>query len=250
MQKRKTFPLLFISLLFSTAFSQPISVIPQPASIIYSKPAGFFTITPKTQLIVHGTGQENSITFLRDYIRQYYGLNLLLWMDSPVNNSINLNYERMDHPIPGAYTVQVNKDGIWLNGDNETGVFYAVQTLLQLLPTDKTQPAKIPYMTIKDYPRFEYRGLHLDVGRHFFPVEFIKRYIDYIAYHKMNYFHWHLTEDQGWRIEIKKYPRLTEVGAYRNGTIIGRYPGKGNDNIRYGGFYTQEQIKDVVAYAD
>jgi hexosaminidase len=87
------------------------------------------------------------------------------------------------------------------------------------------------------------------VGRHFFPVDFIKKYIDYIALHKMNYFHWHLTEDQGWRIEIKKYPRLTEVGAYRDGTIIGHFPGKGNDSIRYGGFYTQEEIKEVVAYA-
>jgi hexosaminidase len=89
----------------------------------------------------------------------------------------------------------------------------------------------------------------LDVARHFFEVEFVKKYIDFIALHKMNTFHWHLTDDQGWRIEIKKYPRLTEVGAYRNGTIIGRYPGTGNDNIHYGGYYTQEQIKEVVAYA-
>ncbi len=89
----------------------------------------------------------------------------------------------------------------------------------------------------------------LDVGRHFFPIPFVKKYIDYIALHKMNYFHWHLTEDQGWRIEIKKYPKLTEVGGYRNGTIVGRYPGKSNDNIRYGGFYTQEEVKEIVAYA-
>ena len=89
----------------------------------------------------------------------------------------------------------------------------------------------------------------LDVARHFFDIEFVKKYIDFIALHKMNTFHWHLTDDQGWRIEIKKYPKLTEIGAYRNGTIIGRYPGTGNDNIHYGGFYTQEQIKEVVAYA-
>ena len=91
--------------------------------------------------------------------------------------------------------------------------------------------------------------MHLDVGRHFFPPEFIKKYIDYLAYHKFNTFHWHLTEDQGWRIEIKKYPLLTSVGGFRNGTIIGRYPGKSNDSLRYGGFYTQEQIKDIVKYA-
>ena len=102
---------------------------------------------------------------------------------------------------------------------------------------------------IYDQPRFQYRGLHLDVGRHFFPVSFIKQYIDWLAYHKLNRFHWHLTEDQGWRIEIKKYPELTRVGAWRNGTIVGRYPGQSNTQQRYGGFYTQEEIKEVVNYA-
>ena len=164
----------FLSLLFafniSLVLSQTVNIIPQPVNIAYSKPAGFFTITANTQFVVHGTGQENSIFFLRDYMKEYYGLNLMLWKDSPIVNTINLNFERMDHPIPGAYTIEVNKDGIWLNGDNENGVFYAVQTLLQLLPTDKTQPAKIPYMKIKDYPRFEYRGLHLDVADIFFQL--------------------------------------------------------------------------------
>ena len=107
----------------------------------------------------------------------------------------------------------------------------------------------IPNCTIIDYPRFAYRGMHLDVCRHFFPVSFIKKYIDYLATYKYNVFHWHLTEDQGWRIEIKKYPLLTTIGANRNGTLIGRYPGKGNDNKPYGGSYTQEEIREVVAYA-
>src|SRR4029079_10722797 len=115
----------------------------------------------------------------------------------------------------------------------------------------KTQNSKlnIPFVSIQDYPRFDYRGMHLDVGRHFFPVSFVKKYIDYLALHKMNYFHWHLTEDQGWRIEIKKYPNLTKVGAWRNGAIIGRYPGKVRDNKFDGGVYTQEQVKDIVKYA-
>lgn len=91
--------------------------------------------------------------------------------------------------------------------------------------------------------------MHLDVARHFFPVSFVKKYIDILAMHKMNTFHWHLTEDQGWRIEIKKYPRLTEIGAYRNGTIVGHYPGSENDNERYGGFYSQEEVKEIVKYA-
>src|SRR5690606_38977410 len=98
--------------------------------------------------------------------------------------------------------------------------------------------------------QYEYRGLHLDVARHYFDLDFIKKYIDLLAYHKFSKFHWHLTDDQGWRIEIKKYPRLTDTGAYRNGTIIGRYPGSGNTNTRYGGYYTQEQVKEVIAYAE
>src|SRR6202008_3064115 len=154
---------------FSSSIAQSITVIPQPVAVVYAKPAGSFTITASTQFVIHGPGQENSIDFLRDYLKEYYGLNLMLAKEKPMTNTINLNYERMDHPIPGAYTIEVNKDGIWLNGDNENGLFYAVQTLLQLLPTDKDQPAKIPFMKITDYPRFEYRGLHLDVGRHFFP---------------------------------------------------------------------------------
>ena len=103
--------------------------------------------------------------------------------------------------------------------------------------------------TINDEPRFAYRGMSLDIARHFQPVEFIKKYIDMLALHNVNRFHWHLTDDQGWRIEIKKYPKLTSVGAYRNGTITGRFPGTGNDNIRHGGFYTQDEIKEIVAYA-
>src|SRR5690606_39267331 len=103
---------------------------------------------------------------------------------------------------------------------------------------------------IHDFPRFAYRGLHLDVSRHFFPVSFIKKYIDYIALHKMNVFHWHLTDDQGWRIEIKKHPRLTEVGAWRNGTLVGYRGGDKTDGVRYGGFYTQKEIKEVIEYAE
>ncbi len=139
--------------------------------------------------------------------------------------------------------------GIYIGGDNEEGVFYAVQTLIQLLPVERQQALDVPYLEINDEPRFGYRGMHLDAARHFMPVDFIKKYIDYLALHKLNTFHWHLTDDQGWRLEIKKYPKLTEVGAWRNGSLVGRYPGNGNDNEHYGGYYTQEQVKDIVAYA-
>ena len=154
-----------------------------------------------------------------------------------------------------GYTLSVAYDEIIVTGKNAKGVFYGIQTLRQLMPagieTEKNSVAEIsiPAVKISDSPRFVYRGMHLDVARHFFPVDFVKKYIDLIAMHKMNTFHWHLTEDQGWRIEIKKYPKLTEVGAWRNGTIIGHHPGTGNDEKKYGGFYTQEEIKDIVKYA-
>ncbi len=109
----------------------------------------------------------------------------------------------------------------------------------------------MPAVSISDYPRFEYRGMHLDVARHFFPVDFVKRYIDLLTLYKMNRFHWHLTEDQGWRIEIKKYPKLTEIGGFRSETLIGHYSNQPHqfDGQRYGGFYTQDEIRDIVAYA-
>jgi hexosaminidase len=226
-----------------------VSIIPQPAEVTMPKIAGKFAITQNTPIVLDGSGLENSANFLNDYLQQVYGFKLKVQNKPSELPAIHLNFERLDHPIPGAYTLEVKQLGVFISGDNETGAFYGVQSLLQLLPVEKSSRLSIPFVSINDYPRFGYRGMHLDVGRHFFPVEFVKRYIDYIALHKMNYFHWHLTEDQGWRIEIKKYPKLTSVGAWRPSTIIGHNPGIGNDSIRHGGFYTQEQVKEVVAYA-
>ncbi|MDZ7689916.1 MAG: beta-N-acetylhexosaminidase [Balneolaceae bacterium] len=158
-----------------------------------------------------------------------------------------------------AYDLSVDQDGVTITAPTIQGVFYGVQTLRQLLPpeiehTDPTlvpQSVKwtVPYVKIQDYPRFSYRGMHLDVARHFFPVEFVKQYIDLLAMYKMNRFHWHLTEDQGWRIEIEKYPRLTEIGACRDSTLVGHYGSGIWDGERYGGFYTQDEIREVVEYA-
>src|SRR5437762_3638040 len=253
--------LLAISLI-TMSISGQINIIPQPASIKQPKIALKFSITPATQIVLEGSNLETVASYLSDYFDQFYHFKLKVVKNATGNNSIFLNYERMDNPIIGAYSMTVDNKGVYITGDNETGVFYGVQTLIQLLPVDsagsqitnqKSQitnlKLQIPYLSIKDYPRFEYRGMHLDCGRHFFPVSFIKKYIDYLALHKMNYFHWHLTEDQGWRIEIKKYPNLTKIGGWRNGTIIGRYPGTGSDNTPHGGFYTQEQIKEIVKYA-
>lgn len=154
-----------------------------------------------------------------------------------------------------AYRLTVTPKTINIDYATPIGAFYGVQSLYQLLPPAvygqtlaKGENWKVPCVAIDDAPRFPYRGLHLDVGRHFMPVEFIKQYIDALAMHKMNTFHWHLTEDQGWRIEIKKYPKLTEIGSVRNETVIGRNSGK-YDGVEHKGFYTQEEAKEIVAYA-
>ncbi|HYG49371.1 MAG TPA: family 20 glycosylhydrolase, partial [Flavobacteriales bacterium] len=156
---------------------------------------------------------------------------------------------------PGSYRLRVSKNGIRLTASTPEGIFNGVQTLLQLIPMGrnglfKTRgPFKLPCVEITDEPRFEWRGMHLDVCRHFFDKQFIKKYIDYLAMHKMNVFHWHLTEDQGWRIEIKKYPELTRVGAWRNGSMVGPYNDHNTDTVLYGGYYSQKDIREIVKYA-
>jgi len=223
-----------------------VNIVPMPAEVKMG--SGTFTLNKNTALLLEGSGLEKSAVVLNEYLQKQFGFTLKVKKQAAISNSIRLNYQRMDNGIAGAYHLTVDKNGVYIAGDNEAGVFYGIQSLLQLIPFTKNKLA-IPQLTINDYPRFAYRGMHLDVGRHFFPVSFVKRYIDYLAAYKYNTFHWHLTEDQGWRIEIKKYPALTKVGAWRNGSIIGRYPGKGSDNKFYGGFYTQQQIKEVVQYA-
>ena len=160
-----------------------------------------------------------------------------------------------------GYELTVTREGIFLRAADAAGLFYGAQTLRQLVPAAVERGGRdpggvdavwtIPAVHIEDAPRFGYRGLHLDVARHFFPVTFIKRYLDLMALYKFNRFHWHLTEDQGWRIEIQQYPRLTEVGAWRDGTLNGHYRNEPHqfDGVRYGGYYTQDEIREVVAYA-
>jgi hexosaminidase len=159
-----------------------------------------------------------------------------------------------------GYRLLVEPDRIVLTAPMAAGLFYGIQTLRQLFPPEIFREAvvgstrwTVPAVTIEDYPRFPWRGAHLDVTRHFMPREFVKKYIDLLALHKMNRFHWHLTDDQGWRIEIKKYPRLTEVGAWRKETLVGRWVADPDrrvyDGERHGGFYSQEDIREIVAYA-
>ncbi|HRH71226.1 MAG TPA: family 20 glycosylhydrolase [Flavobacteriales bacterium] len=162
---------------------------------------------------------------------------------------ISLNLIQPDTVLPDEWhQVSVTPDGITINAIAEEGIYRGSRTLIQLLEQGRAS-GTLPCLTITDWPRFPWRGMHLDACRHFWSVEFTKKYIDLLARYKMNSFHWHLTEDQGWRIEIKKYPKLTEVGAWRSGSQIGPYSRREYDSIPYGGFYTQDEIRDVVAYA-
>lgn len=223
-----------------------VDIIPRPVELTTQQ--GSFVVNAKTRLVVKDPQAQASANFLNEFLQDVYGFKLTTSKVAGPN-AVSLTINKGISGTLGAYTFKSSKTGVEITGANAEGVFYGVQTLIQILPVEKSSVLSIPLVQVKDEPRFGYRGMHLDVGRHFFPVSYIKKYLDYIALHKMNYFHWHLTEDQGWRIEIKKYPKLTSVGAYRNGTIIGRFPGTGNDNRKYGGFYTQEEIKEVVSYA-
>ena len=239
---------LFSLLLFSAlTFAQEVKIIPQPVELTTN--VGSFVITPKTSLVVTSKIDDATASFLNMYLFDYYGFKLPI-VKKATKDFIKFNTLKNIKGLKAeGYSLKSNGNGVAIEGNSDIGTFYGMQTLIQLLPVEKSNSLKIAAVTVKDEPRFVYRGAMLDVARHFFPVSFVKKYIDYLALHKMNYFHWHLTEDQGWRIEIKKYPRLTEIGSKRNGSIVGRYPGTGNDNKPEGGFYTQEDVKEIVKYA-
>ncbi|MCD2421484.1 beta-N-acetylhexosaminidase [Niabella pedocola] len=222
--------------------AQEVSIIPQPKSVVLKN--GSFVLNRSTPIVAPSKDDKNIAALFNTYLKSYYGFTL------PVVSKGTKGILLTTRSASGdGYTLDADNAAIRITGNSAAGTFYGTQSLIQLLPVEKSNTLSIPTVSITDAPDLAYRGLMLDVGRHYFPVAFVKKYIDYIALHKMNYFHWHLTEDQGWRIEIKKYPKLTAVGAWRNGTIIGNFPGKGNDNKKYGGFYTQAEVKDIVAYA-
>ena len=193
-----------------------------------------------------------SANFLQTYIFKGSSINI---MTTEANGSIQ--FVKNDSIALEGYKLQIFKDMIKITASTDQGAFYAVQTLRQLMPSAledgsfKGKKISIEALLIEDEPQFSYRGMHLDVGRHMYSVDFIKKYIDALAMLKMNTFHWHLTEDQGWRIEIKKYPKLQEIAAYRDETLVGHYSDQPHqfDGKTYGGCYTQDQVKDIVAYA-
>lgn len=229
--------------------SQSVNIIPQPASVKIED--GKFIINNNTRIVYAIPSLEKNAIFLKTYIQQLNGLKLQVIKGRVAvgSNAILLELSAKDLSNKEAYKLVVDAKQIVLTAGGEPGIFYGIQTFVQLMPNEKANVNNVQQVVIEDEPRFAYRGMHLDVGRHFFSVDFIKKYIDHIAMYKMNYFHWHLTDDEGWRIKIKKYPLLTSVGAFRNGTITGHNPGTGNTNTKYGGYYTQAQIKEVVKYA-
>lgn len=223
-------------------------IIPHPQEIT-TAPNGEFALS-KGVKIIYPEGNEmmqRNAQFLAGYLKKATGTDYSIEAGTKGNGNIlltlGLNAEK-----PEAYQLKVTSDGVTINGASEAGVFYGIQTLRKSIPVTELRTPVLPAVEINDYPRFNYRGAHFDVSRHFFTVEEAKSFIDMMTLHNMNRLHWHLTDDQGWRIEIKKYPLLTEVGSKRKETVIGRNSGK-YDGIPYGGFYTQEEAKEIVKYA-
>ncbi|MXV15631.1 beta-N-acetylhexosaminidase [Hufsiella ginkgonis] len=245
---KQVFYVIFFLSLGLTGYSQ-VNIIPKPAAVSMPAVKGELTIDASTHLVAATPALQPAADFLNAYLMEYYGFFLRGIKPKGSATTVRLAISTATNGPKEGYSLEAAKGSVTIKGQDAAGVFYGVQSLIQLLPVQKAARLAVPFVTISDYPRFAYRGMHLDVARHFFPVSFIREYIDYLALHKMNYFHWHLTDDQGWRIEIKKYPKLTQIGGFRNGTIIGHFPGTGNDNQHYGGFYTQEQVKEIVRYA-
>lgn len=233
----------------------PINIIPKPTEIIAKE--GVFSLSSKvTVLCPEDNAWLNAMHYFQQKIKTSSGIEIT--RSNEITRQCIVFQDEKNISNPEAYSLQVTKNQVLIKAATAKGAFYAVQTLLQLLPptieSNELQPnlnLQMPCCSIWDEPRFVWRGMHLDVGRHFFTVDFIKKYIDLMAMHKYNRFHWHLTEDQGWRIEIKKYPKLTQDGAYRDGTIVGKPKGiqEYYDGQKYGGFYSQEEVKEIVKYA-
>ena len=223
-------------------------IIPMPQEIVTASGNPF--ILKSSVQILYPEGNENmqrNAKFLADYLKTATGKDFVIEAGTEGENAIVLALGT-ESENPESYQLKVTGDGITITAPTEAGVFYGIQSLRKSLPVAIGAEIALPAVEIKDAPRFAYRGAHFDTSRHFFTVDEVKTYIDMMALHNMNRFHWHITEDQGWRLEIKKYPKLTEIGSKRTETVIGRNSGE-YDGKPYGGFYTQEEAKEIVAYA-
>ncbi len=239
--------LILLFFLFNQLAYSQLALIPQPKEI--QQGVGYFHLNSMTFFLVNDV-DNNEVALFNSYIKSKYEYELKVLTNSKnANNSVSIYVENAKDTISEKYELVVTPKQITIKSVGNAGVFYAFQTLMQLLPVEQYKEAQIPCVTIKDEPKFTWRGMHLDVSRHFFSVDFVKKYIDYLSMYKMNTFHWHLTDDQGWRIEILKYPLLTQLGSIRMKSMIGHFSEHRFDDKFYKGFYTQDEIKDVVAYA-
>jgi hexosaminidase len=245
----KTALCLLIIALHTFALAQRAAVVPViPKPAVFHRSGPGFRITPKTLITVPAGEFRNEADLLNEWLQHHYGFALEFAEDGDGSSGIVLAPSNGRIGDNEGYSLSVTKDRIRLIGA-KMGMLYGIETLIQLLPPERRPSIDVPGVEIQDAPRYRWRGMHLDVARHFFPKEFVKRYIDELVLYKMNTFHFHLTDDQGWRIEIHAYPKLTQVGAWRSGSMIGPYADQRYDSIRYGGFYTQDDIREIVAYA-
>lgn len=253
---------LFLLLVLSSTAAIATEVLPLvPMPLEVKQTEGAFEVTGEVRIISDDWARPVAAEFQRRLSAA--GMALSLRASSPMPASAGAIRFVLNPELEGGlggegYSLLVTRQCVDVQAAHKAGLFYGMQTLLQLLPAsvyggpaDADAAWSLPCVAIRDVPRFGWRGMHLDVCRHFMPAAFVKKYIDLLAMHKMNTFHWHLTDDQGWRIEIKKYPKLTEVGAWRTETIVGHNhkPPRTFDGKRHGGFYTQDEIRDIVEYA-
>ena len=240
-------------LLMTACSNQPTAVanyevVPMPLEISATQPSSFLLKNGVTVYYTAGNEKmKRNAEFLASYIKTQTGIELKVQEGEGGKGGILLQLG-LANENPEAYQLKVDAGQVVIKAPSEAGVFYGIQTLRKAVDVSEGANIELPAVEINDQPRFGYRGMMLDVGRHFFSIDEIKTYIDMMALHNINRFHWHLSEDQGWRIEIKKYPKLTEIGSQRKETVIGHNSGK-YDGKPYGGFYTQEQAKEIVAYA-
>ncbi len=225
-----------------------LPLVPIPS--IVEKGVGNFPIDKSVTICYNDDRVLGDVNLFNEYMNKMYGFSFPKLKSSSKNKG-QINVAMNQEKDSDSYALMIDSNGINIEAGRNGGAFYAFQTLMQLIPPAREISLSVPSVKIIDAPRFSYRGMHLDVARHFFKVESVKRFIDFLAFYKMNIFHWHLTDDQGWRIEIKKYPLLQTVSAWRNGTLKGHLFDQPQeyDTIKYGGFYTQDEIRDVIQYA-
>ena len=237
-------PFVFL-FFYNFTFSQVNNfIIPKPT---YQKnEKSIFHLSSNTSILYSDELKFES-SFLIKTIHQQTGISLKNNLEN--NNKIILIVDTTSKIEKEAYELKIESNQISIKSSHAHGVFYGIQTLIQMLPLQKSETILLTNTTINDKPKFKWRGMHLDVSRHYFtPVE-VKKYLDLLAFYKLNTFHWHLTDDQGWRIEIKKYPKLTDIGSKRKGTMVGHYNAQKIDSIAYGSYYSQNDIKEIVEYA-